>query len=396
MGVEGQRQILHVDMDAFYASVEQRDDPALRGKPVIVGGRSRRGVVAAASYEVRPFGVRSAMSMVEALQRCPEAIVVAPRMRHYADVSAKVFDIFHRFTPLVEGLSFDEAFLDVTGSQRLFGDGVAIARQIRAAIRDELSLTASAGVAPAKFVAKVASDLDKPDGLVVVAPEGVREFLAPLPIERMWGVGKKAAARLRAHGFRTLGDLATTPVESLEAVLGSWGRSVHALARGEDEREVVPDRDAKSIGAEETFESDLRTLEALERPLLHQAGRVAGRLSRAGLRARCVTVKLKYGDHSTKTRQTRLPEPVADTDSIYDAARALLPRFPSVARGVRLTGVSCSELHEGPAAPTLFPDEKRARREQIEALTGELRERFGKAGLTRGRLVGHRSRGDDD
>ena len=391
-----QRQILHVDMDAFYASVEQRDDPTLAGKPVIVGGRSRRGVVAAASYEVRKFGVRSAMSMVEALERCPHAICVPVRMQRYADVSEKVFDIFHRFTPLVEGLSFDEAFLDVTGSQRLFGDGVAIAKQIKAAIREELDLTGSAGVAPAKFVAKVASDLDKPDGLVVVAPEGVREFLAPLPIERMWGVGKKASAQLRARGFQTLGDLAATPVESLEAVLGSWGRSVHALARGDDDRPVVPDRDAKSIGAEETFESDLRTAEELERPLLHQAGRVAARLSRSDLRAGCVTVKLKYRDHVLKTRQLRLPEPVNDTDSIYDAARSLLPRFPPIGRGVRLTGISMSELHEGPAAPTLFPDEKRARREQIEALTGELRERFGKAGLTRGRLLGHRSRSDDD
>ncbi len=390
------RQILHVDMDAFYASVEQRDDPALRGKPVIVGGRSRRGVVAAASYEVRPFGVRSAMSMVEALQRCPDAIVVPPDMKRYAEASEKVFDIFHRFTPLVEGLSFDEAFLDVTGSQRLFGDGIAIAKQIKAAIREELNLTGSAGVAPSKFVAKVASDLDKPDGLVVVAPESVREFLEPLPIERMWGVGKKASAQLRSRGFQTIGDLARTPVESLEAVLGSWGRAVHELARGEDTRPVVPDRDAKSIGAEETFETDLRTVEELERPLLHQAGRVAARLSRSGLRARCVTVKLKYHDHTSKTRQMKLPEPIADTDSIYDAARSLLPRFPPIARGVRLTGVSVSDLHEGPAAPTLFPDEKRARREQIEALTGELRERFGRKSLTRGRLLDHHPHGDDD
>ncbi|MAQ14012.1 MAG: DNA polymerase IV [Sandaracinus sp.] len=381
------RQILHVDMDAFYASVEQRDDPALRGKPVIVGGRSRRGVVAAASYEVRRFGVRSAMSMVEALARCPDAIVVSPRMRHYADVSAGVFAVFHRFTPLVEGLSFDEAFLDVTGSRRLFGDGVAIARQIKAAIRDELDLTASAGVAPSKFVAKVASDLDKPDGLVVVAPEGVEEFLAPLPVERMWGVGKKAALQLHGHGFHTLGDLARTDPGHLEALLGSWGRSIHALARGDDSRPVIPDRDAKSIGAEETFEGDLHTVEELERPLLHQAGRVAARLSQNGLRAGCITVKLKYRDHTSKTRQLKLPEPVADTDSIYDAARSLLPRFPSIARGIRLTGVSASDLHEGPAAPTLFPDERRAKRERIEALTGELRERFGAAGVKRGRLV---------
>ncbi|MBZ0119605.1 MAG: DNA polymerase IV, partial [Sandaracinaceae bacterium] len=191
------RQILHVDMDAFYASVEQRDEPSLRGKPVIVGGPSRRGVVCAASYEVRPFGVRSAMPMGEAMRRCPHAIVVAPRMERYADVSAQVFAIFRRFTPLVEGLSLDEAFLDVTASRSLFGDGVEVARQIRAAIRSELELTASAGVAPSKFVAKIASDENKPDGLTVVRDGEVESFLAALAIERMWGVGPKAAERLR-------------------------------------------------------------------------------------------------------------------------------------------------------------------------------------------------------
>ena len=393
--MEGQRQILHVDMDAFYASIEQRDDPALRGKPLIVGGRSRRGVVAAASYEVRKFGVHSAMSVVEALQRCPEAIVVPPDMKRYAEVSDEVFDIFHRFTPLVEGLSFDEAFLDVTGSRRLFGDGIAIARQIKAAIREELNLTGSAGVAPSKFVAKVASDLDKPDGLVVVAPESVREFLAPLPLERMWGVGKRASATLRSRGFSTIGDLASASVESLEAALGSWGRAVHALARGHDERPVLPHRAPQSIGAEETFETDRKTFEALERPLLRQASRVAARLNRAGLRAGCVTVKLKYGDHTSKTRQMKLPEPIADTDSLYEAARSLLPRFPPVTQGVRLTGISASDLHAGPAAPTLFPDAKRTRREQIEAITGELRDRFGEAGLTRGRLLVRRTHDHD-
>ena len=391
-----ERQILHVDMDAFYASVEQRDDPALRGRPVIVGGRSRRGVVAAASYEVRPFGVRSAMSMVEALQRCPEAVVVPPRMGRYAAVSGQIFAIFHRYTPLVEGLSLDEAFLDVTGSRKLFGDGVAIARRIKAEVQQELSLTASAGVAGSKFVAKVASDLDKPDGLVVVAEAAA--FLAPLPLERMWGVGRKAAAALRERGFRTIGDLARTPPSSLEAVLGSWGRTVHALARGDDDRDVVPDRDAKSIGAEETFEEDLRSHRELQPPLLHQSSRVAARLLRNGLWARCITVKVKYTDHALKTRQCRLPEPVADTDSIYEAAVGLLTRFPAVERGVRLTGVSVSELSTEAPAPALFPDPRRAKRDRIEALTGELRERFGGAGVTRGRLIASPAvkRGDDE
>ena len=391
-----ERAILHVDMDAFYASVEQRDDPRLRGKPVIVGGPSRRGVVAAASYEVRRFGVRSAMSMVEALQRCPDAIVVPVRMARYQAVSAEVFEVFRRYTPLVEGLSLDEAFLDVTGSRRLFGDEVQIARRIKAEIREATGLTASAGVAPSKFVAKVASDLDKPDGLVVVAREGLEVFLAPLPIERMWGVGPKAAAKLRALGFSTFGDLASTPVGDLETVLGSWGRSVHALARGEDERPVVPEREAKSLGAEETFERDRRSAAELEPFLLGQAQRVAARLTRAGLRGRCVTVKVKYVGHRLKTRQTRLPEPVSDTDSIYEAARGLLARFPELGRGVRLTGVSVSELSEGPVAPTLFPDERRERREKVEAVTQALGERFGKGTVKRGRLLGRRGRGDDE
>ncbi|MEM1415836.1 MAG: DNA polymerase IV, partial [Myxococcota bacterium] len=375
--------ILHVDMDAFFASVEQHDDPALRGKPVLVGMRSVRGVVAAASYEARPSGVRSAMPMVEALRRLPDAIVVPPRMDRYVEVSAAIFAIFRRFTPLVEGLSVDEAFLDVSGTERLFGDAVAVARQIKETIRAETGLTASAGVAPSKFVAKVASALDKPDGLVVVAPEAVREFLAPLPIEKMWGVGPKAAARLRAHGLATLGDLAARPEAELEALLGSWGASVGRLARGDDERPVVPDRDAKSVGAEETFERDRRSVAELEPALLHQAGRVAARLTRAGLRGGTVTVKLKYAGHVLKTRQRKMDPPVNDTDSIYEAARGLLGRFPDLRRGVRLSGVSVGDLMEGEPGRSLFEDGTRDRRERIEALTGELRARFGSASLQR-------------
>ncbi len=250
------REILHIDMDAFFASVEQLDDPSLRGEPVLVGGAERRGVVAAASYEARPFGIHSAMPMAEALRRCRHAIVVPPRRHRYEEVSASIFAVFRRFTPLVEGLSVDEAFLDVTASRGLFGDGEAIARRIRQAIRAETGLTASAGVAPSKFVAKIASDFDKPDGLVVVRPEEVRAFLDPLPIERMWGVGPKAAARLHGLGYVTLRDLAEADVRRLEATLGSWGGEVARLARGEDEREVVSEREAKSIGAEETYDED--------------------------------------------------------------------------------------------------------------------------------------------
>ncbi len=390
------RQILHIDMDAFFASVEQRDDPALRGKPVLVGGGERRGVVAAASYEARPFGARSAMPMAQALRLCPGAIVVRPRRARYEEVSAQVFAIFARFTPLVEGLSLDEAFLDVTSSQRLFGDGEAIARRIRAAILEETGLTASAGVAPSKFVAKIASDVDKPDGLTVVREADVEAFLAPLPIERMWGVGPKAAARLRAMGYDTLGDLARADEARLTATLGSWGPTARQLARGIDAREVEPAREAKSLGAEETYDRDLRTRAEIERTLLAHSERVAERLHAQGLAASCVTVKLKYADFTLRTRQLQLPSPVDDASSIYEAVRGLLDRL-DCARPVRLTGVSASDLSSGPPPATLFDGEQRARRRAIQSASAALEARFGAAAkLTRAEVLDAPGRADAD
>lgn len=374
-------------MDAFFASVEQLDDPSLRGKPVLVGGAERRGVVAAASYEARPFGVHSAMPMAHALRRCPGAIVVPPRRRRYEEVSAQVFAIFRRFTPLVEGLSVDEAFLDVSASRRLFGEVEAIAARIREAIRRETGLTASAGVAPSKFVAKIASDLRKPDALVVVREEDVARFLEPLPIERMWGVGPKASARLRAMGYDTLGDLARADERALERALGAWGREVARLARGDDPREVEPDRDAKSIGAEETYDEDLTGRVEIERTLLAHAVRVAARLHEAGVYAKRVTVKLKYADFTLKTRQRELPEPVADATSLFEAARELLDRFPVVGRRVRLTGLSASELSDGARQGALFTDPTKERRRAVETAVAELRERFGARGVTRAELL---------
>jgi len=371
------RAILHVDMDAFYASIEQRDDPSLRGRPVLVGGPLRRGVVSAASYEARPFGVRSAMPMAEALRRCPDAVVLPGRMARYAEVSRAVFAIFRRYTPLVEGLSLDEAFLDVTRSGALFGDGAAVAARIKRDIREEIELTASAGVAPCKFVAKIASDLRKPDGLVVVAPAEVERFLAPLPLERMWGVGPKTAARLRAAGLATIGDLARSERGRLEGLLGSWGAEVHALARGADERAVEPGFAAKSVGAEETFAEDVTARPDLERHLLDQSGRVAQRLLHDDLLGRTVTVKLKYADFSIATRRTTLPAPVADTDSIYAAARACLARFPDEPRRVRLTGVSVSDLSPGPPQDGLFPDPEATRRRRLEEAVAQVTDRFG-------------------
>jgi DNA polymerase-4 len=382
------RTILHVDMDAFYASVEQRDDPSLRGRPLIVGGRSRRGVVLAASYEVRPFGVRSAMPMAEALRRAPHAVVVPPRRDAYARASEEAFAIFQRYTPLVEPLSLDEAFLDVTGSRALFGDGETIARAIKDAVKSELSLTASAGVAPSKFVAKIASDLRKPDGLVVVREEEVEAFLHPLPIERMWGVGPKTAPKMREAGILTLGDLAAARGDKLERLFGSWGPHAGRLARGDDDRDVVPDGVAKSIGAEETYEEDLVGAEAIGPTLLEHAQRVARRLLRADLRARTVTVKIKYADFSLRSRSVTLPEAVQDTSAIHGAALECLARVPLEQRRVRLTGVSVSGIEGGAPEPALFKDAAAEKRRAVEAVAARIAERFQDEGaVTRATLV---------
>lgn len=382
------RQILHIDMDAFFASVEQLDDPSLRGKPVLVGGAARRGVVAAASYEARVFGARSAMPMAEALRRCPQAIVVQPKRGRYEEVSATVFDVFHRYTPLVEGLSIDEAFLDVTGSQSLFGDGEAIAKRIRADVREATGgLTCSAGVASCKFAAKIASDMNKPDGLTLVGPD-VAAFLAPLPLERMWGIGPKTAPMLRRLGFVTIGDLAKANEAALERVLGSWGAEVGRLARGDDAREVEADRDAKSIGAESTYEEDLTTREEIARTLLAHASRVAERLTEAELSARVVVVKIKYADFMLLTRRVTLVEPASDTNTIHAAAVDLLSRFPLDGARVRLTGVAAHDLvPAGGIQPTLFPDPAAAKRREVQSVLLSAKDRFGGQALTFASLI---------
>mgnify|MGYP005850317459 CR=1 FL=1 len=376
------RQILHVDMDAFFASVEQRDDPRLRGRPVLVGGPTRRGVVAAASYEARAYGVRSAMPMAEALRRCPRAVVVPPRRDRYEEVSAQVFDVFHRYTPLVEGLSIDEAFLDVTASRSLFGDGEVIARAIKREVKEATGLTASAGVAASKFAAKIASDLDKPDGLTLVGDD-VAGFLAPLPVERMWGVGPKTAPMLRGLGYRTLGDLARADASALERVLGSWGAHVRDLARGFDPREVEPEREAKSVGAECTYDEDLVGRDAIARTLLAHAARVAERLTAAELAGGAVMVKLKYADFTLLTRRSALPEPASDTTTLYEAALALLDRFPLAGARVRLTGLAAQDL--GPAMGaqrSLFPDAVAARRRDVESILLRAKGRYGGKAIT--------------
>jgi DNA polymerase-4 len=368
-----ERAILHVDMDAFYASVEQRDDPRLRGKPVAVGGPSRRGVVCAASYEARPFGVRSAMPMARALRLCPGLIVVPPDFTRYSAVSDQVFEVFHTFTPEVEGLSLDEAFLDVTRSQALLGPPLQQAKDIKARIRERTQLTASVGLAEVKFAAKIASELCKPDGLLEVPRGQVRDFLAPLPASRLWGVGPRTDELLRRLGLRKIGEVANADRTFLEAQLGSMGPWLHDLANGIDDRIVEPDAEAKSIGAEETFEEDLEG-EALL-PFIHQqALRVAARLRRAGVRARSIHLKVKYADFRIATRQETLPAPTDDGAEIYRVASRLLQKADALP--VRLTGVHAGDL--GPAAPQLgLFDAETKKRERLNKSLDAIAEKFG-------------------
>jgi DNA polymerase-4 len=343
------RQILHADMDAFYAAIEQRDRPELRGRPVIVGGEGRRGVVATASYEARRFGVRSAMPGGRARALCPDGIFVAPRMDVYAAVSAQVFDIFERYTPLVEPLSLDEAFLDVTGCEALFGDGAAIAARIRADVRKETALTVSVGVATTKYVAKVASDLRKPDGLVVVPAGGERAFLEPLPVGRLWGAGPVTQERLKQAGIATIGDVARLPRERLLALVGEAGAEhYHALANGIDPRTVEPDRDAKSISHETTFDEDVRDDETIRRVLVELSEAVGRRLRRHGIRGEVVRLKLRYPPFETHTRQKKLAAPTDDDLAIFRTAKALLDAARAPGRPVRLLGVGVAGLLEGP------------------------------------------------
>ena len=368
-------------MDAFYASIEQRDDPGLRGRPVIVGGHARRGVVLAASYEVRPYGVRSAMPMMRALALAPDAVVVPPRREAYAEASERVFAILSEVTPLVEPLSLDEAFLDVTASESLFGSAAEIAARLRQRIADEVGLPSSAGIAAVKFIAKIASDLAKPNGQREVAAADGAAFLAPLPVGRLWGVGPKLEARLRAMELHTIGDLARRGRERLEQRLGDTGRDLWELSQGIDPRPVVPDREAKSIGAEDTFDEDIAAPEEL-RPHIHaQALRVGERLRRAGLRSRCVQLKLKLSDFQIVTRRTTFAAATDDGQALYRAAMELLHAHPPAAP-VRLTGVSAQSLEPAAAAQMAMFGGAPTAADKINVALDRITEKFGSGALT--------------
>jgi DNA polymerase IV len=347
------RKIIHLDMDAFYASVEILDQPELRGRPVIVGGNSNRGVVSAASYEARKFGVHSALPMVTARRLCPGGVFLPVRMARYREISARIMAVFHHFTPLVEPLSLDEAFLDVTDSQALFGPGEEIAASIKKLVRRETGLTVSAGLASSKLVAKIASDLQKPDGLTLVPPGGEKEFLAGLAIERLWGVGGKTRESLRLMGVSTIGDLSRLSLPILEGRFGRHGLHLYQSARGIDDREVTPGREVKSVGHEETFANDLLRGRDLERELLALAVKVGRRLRRYGMQGRTVTLKVKYHDFTQVTRSLTLPAATDDEREIFHRTRSLLDKTEAARRPVRLLGVSLANLTSDKAARQL-------------------------------------------
>jgi DNA polymerase IV len=339
------RRILHIDMDAFYASVEQRDEPSLRGKPVVVGGSpQQRGVVAAASYEARRFGVHSAMPMARAVRLCPELVIVRPDFSKYSAVSRQVFDIFRSVTPLVEGLSLDEAYLDVTENAWREPLGVTVAKRIKAAIREQTGLTASAGVAPNKFLAKIASGWKKPDGLTVIAPDRVESFLQQLPVDALWGVGPVTAGRLRACGITRLVDVRTADPAVLEQAVGSWAEWLLDLAHGRDDREVEPNRPAKSCGTENTYAQDLTDLEEMREALGEMADECVEWLERKQRVCRTVTIKVRYAGFVTVTRSRTLPGPTREGATIRQAAVDLLAKTDAGRTPVRLLGVSVHNL----------------------------------------------------
>lgn len=381
------RTILHVDMDAFYASVEERDRPALKGMPVIVGGTGARGVVAAASYAVRRFGVHSAMPMARALRLCPQAVCIQPRMGRYQEVSGRIFEIFRDFTPLVEGVSLDEAYLDVTASRQLMGDGDAIAAELRRRIRAQTELTASIGIAPNKLLAKIASDLGKPDGVCRIGPENLHAMLDPLPIEKLAGLGGKSLPAVHAAGIHTFGDLRRASDGTIWHAFGRHGRIMRDRASGVDDRPVQAAREELSISAEETFSVDLRAPHDLKRQLVRLADRAAARLRAHDLVAGRVMVKIRRADFVTYTRQRGMVPPTQATAVIARSSQHLLEEWLKVQSdaAVRLLGVAVGALRAR-SQSDLFRDAP-AKSAQLDATIDGIRDRFGSFSMTRASLL---------
>jgi DNA polymerase IV len=378
--------ILHADADAFFASVEQRDDPRLRGRPVIVGA----GVVLAASYEAKALGVEAAMSGRRARRLCPDAVVVPPRMAAYAEASRALYRVFEETTPLVEGLSIDEAFLDVRGMERIAGTPVEIAARLRRAVREQLGLPVSVGVARTKHLAKIASGAAKPDGLLVVAPDDEQAFLHPLPVERIWGVGPRTAARLRGRGIRTVGDLARVPEPALEALLGrAAARHLHALAHNRDPRPVQARRRRRSIGSQHALGRRRRSPEEIDAYLVALVDRVTRRLRSARRVGRTIVLRLRFDDFSRATRSHTLPHPTAQTQPVLAAARDLLAAARPLVerRGLTLIGVAVANLDDDLPLQLCLPFDQDDRA-LLDAALDEIRYRFGPGAVTRAVLLG--------
>ena len=383
-----ERWIVHIDMDAFYASVEQRDNPEYRGKPVIIGGRpGERGVVSTASYEARKFGVRSAMSMTEAVRRCPQGIYLRGDLRKYGLISQQILAIYCQYTPLVEPLALDEAFLDVSGCLKLFGSAEKIGQEIKQRIQAEIGITASVGIGPNKFLAKLASDLRKPDGFVIINQEDVSKILNPLPLSRLWGAGARTVSTLNALGIKTIGDMLKLPLLYLEAKLGVLGHQLYYLARGIDDRPVEPDRGVKSVGHETTFPEDVLGREILEETLLELTQWVGRRLRKHGLESKTVTIKIRNQDFETITRSFSLLDYTDLDDEIFKVAKNLLQDNYHGDK-IRLIGISVSNLvPKGEAKQlSLFTGDK-DKREKISNAMDTIKDRFGEKAVTRARLL---------
>lgn len=382
------RCIIHVDMDAFFAAVEQRDNSILRGRPVIIGGLSGRGVVSTASYEARQFGVRSAMPMVEARRRCPQGVFLTGNYDKYSKVSRRLMDILSEFSPVIEPLSIDEAFLDMTGTEWLYPDIGTVAIQIKERIKSELGLVASVGVAPNKFLAKLASDLEKPDGLVIIKQDEAERLLMDLPVSRLWGVGATTAASLHKIGIHTIGELAQTDCAVLEKHCGKLAYELHRLARGHDDRPVISQHQPKSIGKETTFEVDLNNRQQIEAELLLLAEKVGWRLRRYGYSARTITLKVRFASFRTITRSKTLLEPTNFDEVIYKIVQEIWQNT-AMTEGVRLLGISTANLQVGCGQTSLFNDENNEKRQALYNTVDKLKERFGEAIVTKGRLIRH-------
>ncbi|HPS53768.1 MAG TPA: DNA polymerase IV [Phycisphaerae bacterium] len=394
------RRIIHVDMDEFFAAVEKLDNPELRGRPLLIGGSPRsRGVVSTASYEARAFGCHSAMPMATAIRLCPQAVVLPVRGSRYSQVSDQVFEIFERFTPLVEPLSCDEAFLDVTGSVRLFGGGEKIGRRIKQTIRDELGLVASVGVAPNKFLAKLASDLDKPDGFVVLRPQTYQSVIDSLPLTKLWGVGPSTLKTFERYNLKTIGQLRMLSQKDVAEWFGDGGEFFWRLANGLDDRPVVPDHQAKSIGQEQTFASDVADVVELRRVLNDHVERITRRLRRHELLAKTITLKLRYGDFVTVTRSVSLKVPADTTDDFLKLANDIFDRWCDDGfKPLRLIGATLSNLrHRQGRQMSLFGEAEEQKKRRLDSVIDDIADKFGSDVLRRGGniLKNHRDESDE-